>query len=54
MLAVLTLSALLVGCGTTSNLKPVAGANIRTLQKYSQASVLDFGVKADTKTDTQE
>jgi len=53
VIGILTLSAFLVGCGTTSNLKPVAGANLRALQKYSQASVLDFCVKADTKTDTK-
>jgi hypothetical protein len=51
-LGILTLSVLLAGCGTTSNLKPVTGANIRIIQKYSRASVLDFGDKANAKTET--
>src|ERR1035437_9558496 len=53
MLGSLTLSALLIGCGTTSNLKPVVGANIRTIQKYNRASVLDFGDKSNTKTEAR-
>ena len=51
MLGSLTLSVLLTGCGTTSNLKPVAGANIRSIQKYSRVSVFDFADKSNSKTE---
>lgn len=44
-------AALLSGCGTTSNMKPAAGAEIRSLQKYSQVCVLDFGNKTSNKSD---
>ena len=39
----------LTGCGTTSDLKPVSGADIRNIHKYNQVSVLDFGVKSKGK-----
>jgi hypothetical protein len=48
---VVACAAFLGGCGTTSTLKPVAGADIRSIQKYSQVSVLDFGSKPGAKTD---
>ena len=44
-------AATLTGCGTTSNLKPVAGADIRNLHKYDQVSVTDFGIKLTKKAD---
>ena len=42
-------AALFSGCGTTSNMKPAAGADLRSLQKYSQVCVLDFGNKTSGK-----
>ena len=43
-------AAAITGCGTTSNLKPVVGADPGNIQKYSRVSVLDFGVKTGGKT----
>lgn len=54
-LTLLTIAACAVictGCGTTSNLKTVEGADIRSIQKYSAVSVLDFGNQTGNKTDT--
>jgi predicted small secreted protein len=51
LLALVAVAAVVAGCGTTSNLKSVAGADIQSLQKYSQVSVLDFGDKTGGKND---
>lgn len=44
-------AAFVTGCGTTSNLKTSEGADIRSIQKYSKVSVLDFGNQTGKKTD---
>lgn len=44
-------AALVTGCGTTSNLKPVVGADIRSIQKYSTVTVLDFADQTNGKSD---
>ena len=46
-----TCAALVTGCGTTSDLKPMMGADIRSIQRYSTVSVVDFGDKTSGKTD---
>ena len=51
LFVVVASAAFLTGCGTTSNLKPVAGADIKSIQKYNKVSVLDFGDKTGTHTD---
>jgi len=51
LFVVVATAAILTGCGTTSDLKPVAGADIRDIHKYSKVSVLDFGDKTGTHTD---
>jgi hypothetical protein len=42
-------AALVSGCGSTSNMKPVAGADIRSLQKYNRVCVLAIGNKTSSQ-----